>query len=118
MEAIKSPLARMLDKCGTSRRQIGLLTGISRSHLSELESGTKDLAKLACGQMLALCAELSTTPEYLLYELGAEDMDERSRLEQEMLSVFRRASEEDQRKIIGSARGIVGDNLLGNEEAA
>ena len=118
MEAIKSRLARLLDKCGTSRRQIGLLTGISRSHLSELESGTKDLAKLACGQMLALCAELSTTPEYLLYELGAEDMDERSRLEQEMLSVFRRASEEDQRKIIGSARGIVGDNLLGNEEAA
>lgn len=54
-----------------------------------MESGAKDVSKLAAGQLMALCSELSTTPEYLLYGQG-EKMDKaQTSKEAELLMLFR-----------------------------
>jgi len=89
METISKRLARILNDCGTSRRQIALATGISPSHLSELESGVKDLAKLAVGPFMALCWELSTTPEFLFYGQGEEVNEAQTSKEAQLLMLFR-----------------------------
>ena len=89
METIGERLERLIERSGTSRRQIALASGISTSHMSELVSGVKDMSKLAVGPFMALCAEVSTTPEYLFYGQGEEMDKAQTGKEAQLLMLFR-----------------------------
>lgn len=94
METISERLERLLSAHGSSRRQIALSCGVAPSHLHELASGVKDLRKLAVGPFMDLCAELSTTPEFLLYGQGEEMDKAQSAIEAELLMLFRAVPED------------------------
>ena len=98
-----------------SQEDYATRVGLSQPFIAQVESGARGLG---VASFMKLCEALNWTPEYLYYGKGVKEMDERSRLEQELLSVFRRASVEEQKRIIGSVRGYVGEDLSGNEEAA
>ena len=115
MKAIAARIKEDRESRVETQKDYAERTGLSQPFIAQVESGARGLG---VDSFMKLCRALNWTPEYLYYGKGAKDMDERSRLEQELLSVFRRASVEDQKKIIGSVRGFVGDDLLGNDEAA
>lgn len=115
MKAIASRVKEDRKSREETQKDYAERTGLSQPFIAQVESGARGLG---VDSFMKLCRALNWTPEYLYYGKGVRDMDERSRLEQELLSAFRRASIEDQKKIIGSVRGFVGEDPLGNDEAA
>lgn len=89
METIGKRLERILDGCGKSRRQVALSIEMSPSHLSELINNKKDINKLSIATFMTLCAEVSTTPEYLFYGQGEEMDKAQTGKEAQLLMLFR-----------------------------
>lgn len=114
MDTIGKRLKAEREALDMKQPEFARLVGLTQSFLWDLE---KDRKTMSAEKFMGVCDALGITTEYLYYGKGVKEMDERSRLEQELLSVFRRASVEEQKRIIGSVRGYVGD-LPGNEEAA
>lgn len=115
MDTIGKRLKAEREALNMKQPEFARLVGLTQSFLWDLE---KDNKTMSAEKFMGVCEALGLTTEYLYYGKGVRDMDERSRLEQELLAAFRRASIEDQKKIIGSVRGFVGEDLLGNDEAA
>lgn len=115
MDTIGKRLKAEREALKMKQPEFARLIGLTQSFLWDLE---KDNKTMSADKFMGVCDALGITAEYLYYGKGVREMDERSRLEQELLTVFRKASAEDQRKIIGSVRGYVGDIPQANEEAA
>lgn len=119
METMSKRLGRLLDRCtaerGTSRRQIALSVGVVPSHLSDMANGNRDPEKLAVGSFMALCAELSTTPEYLFYGQGDEMDKAQSGKEAQLLMLFRAVPEDRRDMLIDMIRAAAHS---GNGEVA
>ena len=89
VETIGSRIKSLLEEQGVSQTSLAAAIGVRPSHVSEMISGKKDPRKLAADSFLLMCAELSTTPEYLFYGQG-EKMDKaQTSKEAELLMLFR-----------------------------
>jgi len=89
VETIGKRIKSLLDEQDKTQSSLAEAMGVKPSHVSEFVNGKKDARKLATDFFLLMCAELSTTPEYLFYGQG-EKMDKaQTSKEAELLMLFR-----------------------------
>lgn len=89
VETIGSRIKALLDEQGKTQTALADAMGVKPSHVSEFVRGVKDARKLSTDSFMLMCAELSTTPEFLFYGHG-EKMDKaQTSKEAELLMLFR-----------------------------
>lgn len=89
VETIGKRIKALLDEQEKSQSSLAEAMKVKPSHVSEFVRGVKDARKLATDSFLLMCAELSTTPEFLFYGQG-EKMDKaQTSKEAELLMLFR-----------------------------
>lgn len=94
VESIGARIKALLIEQGRTQTALADAMGVRPSHVSELIKGTKDPQKVAVDAFLMMCAELSTTPEFLFYGQG-EKMDKaQTSKEAELLMLFRTVPED------------------------
>lgn len=97
MKTIGERVRQLRKEKGFARQgDLGRQVGVDQSVISDIENG----AGFKADVLIALCRALETTPEYLM--LGQEF----DKGEAEMLTLFRKTSEEGRIAMIAMARGV------------
>ena len=115
METIGKRIKALLAEQGISQTTLALAIGVKPSHVSELISGAKDVRKLATESFLLMCAELSTTPEFLFYGQGETMNKAQTGKEAQLLMLFRTVPDDKKDMLLDILRAA---GHSGNEAAA